>query len=190
MLNNLKSNILANMIILIIAWLFSNSLIWDLIYIIKPCDFYIAYQFLASAFFTIYSIMVTKDSVLFSQFWAKHLKMKKVMDIIIHHCAVFLYSIQYFSGVIVCGFSEQEKKEAWENVKKKVESVDKMPLIGKSFLILAVLLLFWVVGISVFGMPKEISEWLSDIFETIVSFVTIPFLYCSVKEYEMEKVCK
>lgn len=190
MSNNLKSNILANMTILIIAWLLSNSLIWDLLYRIRPCDFYIAYQFLISAFFTVFSIMVTKDSILFRRFWDKHLKMKKFMGIIIRYCAVFLYGIPYLAGTIGGAVSEEERKEAWKNVKKKVGAVDKMPLVKKSFLIPATLFFFWVVGISVFGMSKELSEWLSDILETIVSFVSIPFLYCSVKEYAMEKVGK
>ena len=89
MSKNLKSSILANMVVLIIAWICSNSFVWDLIYKFSPCDYYIAYQFLASSFFTFFSIMVTKDSVVFSQFWDKHLKMKKLLDIIIHAYAVF-----------------------------------------------------------------------------------------------------
>lgn len=187
MSKNLKSSILANMVVLIIAWICSNSFIWDLIYKFRPCDYYIAYQFLASSFFTFFSIMVTKDSVVFSQFWDKHLKMKKLLDIIIHAYAVFLYNIQYLVNAIESGFSEPERKEAEEKVKERVESIDEMPLVAKIFLIPAALFFILIMMISSGWISKEISSWISDILDMCVSLVTIPFLYCSIKEFAMEK---
>ncbi len=187
MSKNLKSSILANMVVLIIAWICSNSFIWDLIYKFSPCNFYIAYQFLASSFFTVFSIMVTKDSVVFSQFWDKHLKMKKLLDITIHACAVFLYEIQYLVNAIGSGFSESERKEAEEKVKERVESIDEMPLVAKSFLIPAALFIILIMIISSGWISKEISTWISDILDMCVSLVTIPFLYCSIKEFAMDK---
>ena len=72
-------------------------------------------------------------------------------------------------------------------MKERVESIDKMPLIAKTFLIPATLFSLLIMIISFGWISKEISTWISDILDMCVSLVTIPFLYCSIKEFAMEK---
>lgn len=62
-----------------------------------------------------------------------------------------------------------------------------MPLVAKSFLIPAALFIILIMIISSGWISKEISTWISDILDMCVSLVTIPFLYCSIKEFAMDK---
>lgn len=183
-----------NIVTLIITLVLSNDLCWNVVSRIYPCDYYIIFQFFASSFFSIFSIMMTKDIELFNNFFKNHPKIDKCVNSIIHICVKLIYMISPFVLYMINIFNDSSSnseieidRKNWNEDKKyideEVRKVDEMPLIYKSFIVSLTLIIIWMILIMILHLPEKVIICISNVLDLIVSLMTFPFLYISVKEY-------
>lgn len=179
--------IISKKIILLLALLLSNELTWKLISLVYPFKYYIACQCFAASFFGIFSVMFTQDNILFEEYWNRHIRLKKIVEKVIHMCAYIIYGGWLFILHIVDVILVDSSNTEWEEDKKaigiQVEIVDKMPLIAKAIIIPGVIFIIWVILISFGFVSESVSDWISNVIDFLLALGTVPFIWAAINEY-------
>lgn len=101
-----REKITIKAIVLIIAFIPSLNLFWDLVTWIRGYrEHYTAFQFMFAAYYTLLSVFFTSDRKRFNSFWEKYPKLKNYYERILHCCAVVITSIPKYAMIILALFS-------------------------------------------------------------------------------------
>lgn len=185
-----KENYIAKILVLSFVFIPSITLFWDIITVIFGYEkYYAVFQFLFAAYFTIFSVFLTKDMEHFNRQWENNEKFRKCTDKILHASGVFIAwfprVILLFAGAISDTYSKKEVEINRIEAQKQIDQYDNAPVAVRTILPVGVLSLVMIilVGFNVFS--EQVLHWVQEVLNTLVSLVGLWFVVMNVKENEM-----
>ena len=116
----MKKAVRNGIIIIIIIFIASTSLFWDIIKIFKPEIISEPFQLLFSITYTILAISMTFDIDVFNEFWEKHIKLKAIFGKISHFATYSIEVIKYLSLWIPDILFNRNKAKTWNMIRDKI----------------------------------------------------------------------
>lgn len=185
-----KENYITKILILCLVFIPSLTLFWDIITVIFGYEkFYSVFQFAFAAYFTIFSIFLTKDMEYFKQLWENNSIICKWVDKILHISGVFIAwfprIILLIAGAISDADAEIEVELNRIEARKQVTQYDNMPVAARTILPVGAvsLVMLMLVGFNV--LSEHVLSWIQEVLNTFVSLVGLYFVVMNVKENEM-----
>lgn len=185
-----KENYIAKILILSCVFIPSVTLFWDIITVIFGYEkYYAVFQFSFAAYFTIFSVFLTKDMEHFNRLWENNERFRKCTDKILHVSGVFIVWFPRIMLLIAGAISDADSKKEVEinriEAQKQIEQYDNAPVAVRTILPVGGLSLVMVilVGFNVFS--EQVLSWVQEVLNTLVSLVGLWFVVMNVKENEM-----
>lgn len=146
---------------------------------------------MAASFYIIFSISVTKEYKSFNNFFEKHIKIRSLTNKLVNLLASCIYKLPqlalYLGEIFIGNASKEQWNEYKININKLVKEFDENSLIVKILIIPCFIMIVWISLICFSNITEEMSEWIGAILNFVVSLISLPFLFSSVKEYAIEK---
>ena len=110
-----KENYIVKILILCFAFIPSLTLFWDVLTVIFGYEkYYSVFQFSSAAYFTIFSIFLTKDMEHFNHLWENNERFRWCIDKILHVSGVFIAWFPRIMLLIVGAMSDADSKKEVE----------------------------------------------------------------------------
>ena len=183
----MKKDSKAKILVLIVVFIFSLKLFWDIITVIFGYSkLYAVFQFSFSAYFTIFSIVLTKDMEYFKNLWERNEKIRKLTDKILHLSGKFMvWFPRIILSIVEVIFNGDLEKEIAHNkieAQKKIEEYDNMPVAARIILPVGVLVLVMIVLVCFNVFSEQVLSWIQEVMNTLVSTVGVFVIAMNVKE--------
>ena len=136
----------SEIIMMIVMFIVSTSLFWDIIKIFKPEIISEPFQLLFSISYSIMAILMTFDIDAFNAFWENHKTLKAIFEIILHYVTYSIVGIAYLllwiPDILSVGNKDKTKDMIQTDktrITQQVNNIDNLPLIVKILPLFALL---------------------------------------------------
>ena len=185
-----KNGASATTVTLCFLFMFSLSIIWDIIRCIPSAgQFYRYFPLIQSLFLTGYtwaSIATTNDLRVFNRFVEAKSRRKRWIGKLAHWCAAFIFgfpvAIMWGIDVTFNRGSKRESKRYWNDLKRKLADFETKPLIVRTFAVPASIILIVTIPIAIKVLPKNLIPIAQNIIDALVSFIGLTFVLVNSKE--------
>lgn len=191
---NNKKNYLIFKILLIIFFLFSQSLIWELALLIIPKEsslsiYHTSFQISAALYYALFGIFFSNNNELFLNFWNKHLRLKKIFNILL---ILSIYIYIGFITILICipaffSSTNDVKSEVQiyiNDAKNKIQDAKEYPI---QMQCVFPVFLITIIAILLTQLSPNLLYWLSKITDLIAALLSLPFVLASVDLASLQK---
>lgn len=177
----------AKLMILILVYIPSLTLFWDVISLIFGDDkTYSVFQFMCATYFMFFSIFLTRDMEIFNNMWENNKMFRRIVDRILHISAVIIAWIPRGIMLMICAFSDVDAKSELEINKKgareQINLYDNMPVAARVLLPVGLISIVMIVLVSSNVFSDMVLSWIQEVLNTLVSLVGLFFVAMNVKE--------
>ncbi len=191
---NNKKNYLIFKILLIILFLFSQSLIWELALLIIPKEsslsiYHTSFQISAALYYALFCIFFSNNNELFLNFWNKHLRLKKIFNILL---ILSIYISIGFITILICipaffSSTNDVKSEVQiyiNDAKNKIQDAKEYPI---QMQCVFPVFLITIIAILLTQLSPNLLSWLSKITDLMAALLSLPFVLASVDLASLQK---
>lgn len=173
-------------IILIMTFCFSLTLFWNVLALVFGDNkFYIVFQCMFAAYYTLLSVFLTSNIRYFRKFWEKHTVLKVILDKVLHYCAVIMFSMMTLLLIIPDVLFGRYKKEYGEidkqETEKKIKDCDSMTLEARTLLPVGILVIIMIIFVGLDILTEQWIFWIQEIVNALVGIISLVFVIVSVK---------
>lgn len=184
-----ENRYIIKVLILVFVFVPSHTLFWDIISIIFGYEKgYAVFQIMFAAYFTLFSIFLTKDMQHFNNIWEKNAGFHRCMEKILHVSGAF---IAWFSRAIFilveaffCSDSNDELEINKIEAQKQIIQYDNMPIAARTLLPVGAISLVLIILVSFNLISEQILYLIQEVMNTMVSTVGFLFVVMNAKENE------
>lgn len=185
-----KENYIAKILILCFTFISSLTLFWDIVTVILGYEkYYSVFQFASAAYFTIFSIFLTKDMEHFNHLWENNEVSRMCIDKILHVSGVFIAWFPRIMLLIVGVMSDADSQKEVElnkiEAQKQIEQYDNAPVAVRTILPVGTLSIVMIILVGFNVLSEQVLSWIQEVLNTLVSLVGLWFVAMNVKENEM-----
>lgn len=185
-----KENYIVKILILCFTFIPSLTLFWDVLTVIFGYEkYYSVFQFASAAYFTIFSIFLTKDMEHFNQLWENNEMFRWCIDKILHISGVFIAWFPRIMLLIVGAMSDADSQKEVElnkiEAQKQIEQYDNAPVAARTILPVGTLSIVMIILVGFNVLSEHVLSWIQEVLNTLVSLVGLWFVAMNVKDNEM-----
>lgn len=188
-MNKEKSSV--KTVVLIIAFIPSLTLFWDIVTLIKGQEkIYPVFQFMFGAYYMLFSIFLTDDIHHFNGFWQKNPHIRGVFEKVLHYSAAAISWVMHLCilmpALISMHNTDKEIAECKQSATLQIEQYDNAPLEVRTILPAGALSIVMIILVSCDILPQNVISWIQETLNTLVSVVGLWFVIINAKESKGE----
>lgn len=171
-------------ILIIIMFIASTTLFWDIIKLFIPGIITEPFQLLFSISYTIIAIIMTFDIDVFNAFWENHKTLKAIFEKILHYVTycivVSKYLLLWILDIISVGNTDKTRnmiRTDKNRIPQEVKDIDNLPLIEKLLPLFALLAFFELFFQYYKIIPTKYYFLIGDISSFLTSLLSL-FIVC------------
>ncbi len=188
----IKNKIHPSAVVLVIAFVLSLSIVWDIMTVFfGECRYYWLFHFMCSAYYLQLSIMLTQDIEIFRKSFMSNGVVKKSVDIVLHICAAALCLIIYIAlsipAIFSIGGSGKEIQQNKKSMREQIQAWDSKPLEVRSILPAATITILLIAPVSFDLIPATWKSWIQSILDFGIAMVSFYFVWVNYIQYKQQQ---